>query len=62
MSDYFARIAQALACDAPTQKCALVKALHQDVLQDRTVPDGDARTDERWIIVRNMNNSTVLYV
>ena len=45
MSDYFARIAQALACDAPTQKCALVKALHQDVLQDRTVPDGDVRAD-----------------
>jgi uncharacterized ferritin-like protein (DUF455 family) len=45
MSDYFARIAQALACDAPTQKCALVKALHQDVLQDRTVPDGDVQAD-----------------
>jgi uncharacterized ferritin-like protein (DUF455 family) len=40
-ADYFARIAQALACDEPTQKCALVKTLQQDVMQGRAAPDGD---------------------
>ena len=42
-ADYFARIALALACDEPTQKCALVKTLQQEVMQGRTAPDDDVQ-------------------